>query len=339
MKKSIIYQMKWLLLIWVLLGGLFGLAGCSKNKNIIETFPKKITDLDSYKLVARLESVFPTGTKECGITTYYLKPDLYRVEIESQNLQDKQIILKNSEGVYVLIPSINKSFKIRSTWPINSSYPYLLQSLSKDIVSDENIVTTRNDGTTTLELKAKLFDDAMPSSQKIIFDNETALPKEVLTYDKNKNLVSRLIIDSIELNPNLSKDLFNKDKTMEAIRLLLAEETIEFDRVISYPTYYPEGSSLLEEVIRGGSLNRRAMMKFGGEVAYTIAEEFQAVNFDEQTLYLDGDIFIMGGVATIISNDVIFFFDNGVEYTVASTALDTLEMVRMADSLRIIREK
>ena len=270
---------------------------------------------------------------------YYLKPDLYRVEIESQNLQDKQIILKNSEGVYVLIPSINKSFKIRSTWPINSSYPYLLQSLSKDIVSDENIVTTRNDGTTTLELKAKLFDDAMPSSQKIIFDNETALPKEVLTYDKNKNLVSRLIIDSIELNPNLSKDLFNKDKTMEAIRLLLAEETIEFDRVISYPTYYPEGSSLLEEVIRGGSLNRRAMMKFGGEVAYTIAEEFQAVNFDEQTLYLDGDIFIMGGVATIINNDVIFFFDNGVEYTVASTALDTLEMVRMADSLRIIREK
>ena len=339
MKKSIIYQMKWLLLIWMLLGGLFGLAGCSKNKNIIETFPKKITNLDSYKLVARLESVFPTGTKECVITTYYLKPDLYRVEIESQNLQDKQIILKNSEGVYVLIPSINKSFKIRSTWPINSSYPYLLQSLSKDIVSDENIVTTRNDGTTTLELKAKLFDDAMPSSQKIIFDNETALPKEVLTYDKNKNLVSRLIIDSIELNPNLSKDLFNKDKTMEAIRLLLAEETIEFDRVISYPTYYPEGSSLLEEVIRGGSLNRRAMMKFGGEVAYTIAEEFQAVNFDEQTLYLDGDIFIMGGVATIINNDVIFFFDNGVEYTVASTALDTLEMVRMADSLRIIREK
>jgi hypothetical protein len=47
----------------------------------------------------------------------------------------------------------------------------------------------------------------------------------------------------------------------------------------------------------------------------------------------------MGGVATIINNDVIFFFDNGVEYTVASTALDTLEMVRMADSLRIIREK
>ena len=73
--------------------------------------------------------------------------------------------------------------------------------------------------------------------------------------------------------------------------------------------------------------------------AYTIAQEFQAVSVEEQILYLDGDIFIMGGVVTIINNDVLFFFDNGIEYTVASTALETLEMVRMAESLRIIREK
>ena len=33
----------------------------------------------------------------------------------------------------------NKNFKIKSTWPTNASYPYLLQSLAKDIANDENV--------------------------------------------------------------------------------------------------------------------------------------------------------------------------------------------------------
>ena len=67
------------LLMMILLTTL--LVSCKKNTNIVETFPEKITNLTSYKLVGKLETMFPTGTKECEVTAYYQKPDLYRVEI------------------------------------------------------------------------------------------------------------------------------------------------------------------------------------------------------------------------------------------------------------------
>lgn len=326
------------LLIIVLTGMVVFLIGCSKSRDLVKSFPKRITELDSYILDAKLESMFPTGSKECQVKTYYHKPDLYRVEIESNNVQDKQIIIKNKEGVFVLIPSINKNFKIKSSWPINSSYPYLLQSLSKDIVSDENIVVSKGDKTTTLELKAKIFDN-IDSTQKIIFENETGLPKEVLTYDGNKNLISRLLITNIEINPKLDEKLFKKEETMESIRLEYEGTPITFTREITYPTYYPVGTSLQGEVIRGGTLNKRSVMNFSGELSYTIIQEYQNATEVVQTTYSDGDLYIMGGTIGIIGKNIISFYDNGIEYTIASSSVSILEMVKMGESLRVDIEK
>lgn len=334
MKKSL----KVSLVLMLILGGMIYITGCSKTRNLVESFPKKVTELDSYILDAKLESMFPTGSKECMVKTYYQKPDLYRVEIESSNVQDKQIIIKNKDGVFVLIPSINKNFKIKSTWPINSSYPYLLQSLSKDIVNDENITISKTDKTTTLELKAKIFDN-IDSVQKIIFDNETGFPKEVLTYDSNKNLISRLLITNIDFNPKLDDKLFHMEKTMESIRLDYNEMPITFKREITYPTYYPVGTALKEEVIRGGTLNKRALMNFTGEASYTIIQEYLNATDVVQTTYLDGDIYIMGGTVSIVGKDIITFYDNGIEYTIASSTVNILEMVKMGESLRVDIEK
>ena len=88
------------------------LTSCKKNVNIVESFPEKITNLNSYKIVGKLETMFPTGTKECEVTAYYQKPDLFRVEIKNPNVEELQVIIKNAEGVFVIVPSINKTFKV-----------------------------------------------------------------------------------------------------------------------------------------------------------------------------------------------------------------------------------
>ena len=43
--------------------------------------------------------------------------------------QYKQIILKNPEGVFVVTPALNKSFKFQSDWPNNTSQIYLLKAV------------------------------------------------------------------------------------------------------------------------------------------------------------------------------------------------------------------
>ena len=43
----------------------------------------------------------------------------YKVSLVNTINNHEQVILKNSEGVYVVTPNLNKSFKFMSEWPSN----------------------------------------------------------------------------------------------------------------------------------------------------------------------------------------------------------------------------
>ena len=60
----------------------------------------------------------------------------YRVNLINQINNHEQVILKSGEDVYVVTPSLNKSFKFQSEWPDNGSQGYLIDSLVKDIKND-----------------------------------------------------------------------------------------------------------------------------------------------------------------------------------------------------------
>lgn len=333
MRKNI----KIIILIMLLMISL--LTSCKKNVNIVESFPEKITNLNSYKIVGKLETMFPTGTKECEVTAYYQKPDLFRVEIKNPNVEELQVIIKNAEGVFVIVPSINKTFKVNGSWPINSSYPYLLHSLSKDIVNDTELITDNNGTQTTLELKAKVFNNANLTKQKIIFDNETKLPTEVLMYDEQDNLFSRFVFNLIEENPKLENDLFVVNTTINTIRLNYESLPIEYERIITYPTYFKEGTSKTSEVITGGPEDKQVVMVYSGTTNLTIIEKYVNDVETVKTEYLQGDIYIMGGTVGIITDNILKFYDNGIEYTIASSSLDMYEIIKTAQSLRVTDEK
>ena len=309
------------------------LVGCKKTKNVEESFVQIVNDLSSYKLVGKLESNFPSGTKECIVTVYYKKPNLYRVELLNANSVEGQIMVKNNEGVHVIIPSVNKTFKVNSNWPNNSSYPYLLQSLANDIVSDDNIVTTNDGNYTTLELKAKLFNRDDGNTQKIIFD-ENQLPKEIYIYNKNNELISNFKITSIEKNISIDDTLFNTRETLETLNTYYQDNPLTFDRTINYPTYYPEGTSLKEEVIKGDASNKYAIMTFSGNVSYTITQKYLNNNERETIEYLNGDIYVSEGVFVVVDSNNITFYNEGIQYTIASNNIELLEMIKMGNSFK-----
>ena len=49
------------------------------------------------------------------------------------------MILRDDESVYVVTPSLNKSYKFTSEWPYNSSQAYILNTLVEDINTDNEI--------------------------------------------------------------------------------------------------------------------------------------------------------------------------------------------------------
>lgn len=335
MKKRVIKS----LLICFLMLLAFTTVSCKKNQDKVASFPEIVNDLKSYKLTGTLESNFPSGTKVSNITVYYKNPDLYRVELVLPNSLEKQVILKNVDGVYVLIPSLNKNFKVSSNWPLTTSYPYLLQSLAKDFIADEEKQVEKTDDFTTYKLKVKLFDNAEDMYQKIVFDNKTGLPTEVCVYKNDETLISHFKVDSLEVDVDVKDELFENNKTMETLKEVMTDEALDFDRAMSYPTYCPTGLMLKEEVKTGSGDDQRVILTYSGSSFITIIEKFITPYETIKTEYIDGDIYILGGVAAIVNNESIKFYEAGIEYTIASSNTEKLELVWIGDSLRLTNEK
>ena len=113
-------------------------VGCMKKgeNDIVKNLTKKIENSKAYHLTGTLEMVNNENSYLYDVDVSYQKEDNFRVSLKNQTNNHEQIILKNSEGVYVLTPSLNKSFKFQSEWPYNNSQSYLLQSILKDITDD-----------------------------------------------------------------------------------------------------------------------------------------------------------------------------------------------------------
>lgn len=330
MFKKIVYLL-------IIFSVLFITVSCKSGEKKVKDFPEYVNNLDSYKVTGKLYSMFPTGTKESLITVYFQKPENYRVEIDKSTNGDKQIILKNQEGLYVLIPSVNKTYQLKSGWPVNSSYPYLLQSLAKDYINDDSRVITENDNNTTVDLNVKLFNDVKVVKQTIVFDNETGLPLEVQMYDESNNLQSRFIYMNIEENPTLDKNLFCKNETQTAS--FETYGSIEYSRETTYPTYYPSSTSLKDEKKVSGSNQDITIMTFTGDVNYTIIQEYIYKSDKERSEYLESEIIVMGDFVGFINNNVLTFFSEGVLYTLASNEVSTLELLKIGNSLIVTQEK
>ena len=116
------------------------IVGCSKknSKEIYKELVDKLEDLDSYTLEGELQMFNDDNSFKYNVTVNYLEDDNFKVDLINKSNNHRQIILRNNDGVYVITPSLNKSFKFQSEWPYNNSQSYLIQTIIKDLENDEN---------------------------------------------------------------------------------------------------------------------------------------------------------------------------------------------------------
>ena len=109
------------------------LSGCGSKgeKDILKNLSKKV-DVEAYYLDGKLEIVNNEDSYQYDVEAAYKSKNNFRVSLKNKVNNHEQIILKNEEGVYVLTPSLNKSFKFQSEWPYNNSQSYLFQTVIQD---------------------------------------------------------------------------------------------------------------------------------------------------------------------------------------------------------------
>lgn len=327
--------MKKLFLIICLISLIF-ITGCGKTneENVIKKLNDKVGGLKAYQLSGELSISNNEDTYNYLVNVSYAKNDKFRVSLKNMANNHEQIILKNNDGVFVLTPSLNKSFKFQSDWPYNNSQVYLLGSIVDDMVEDKNAVV-KKDGT-----------DYVITS-KVVFANNSNLVKQKVTVDKDLNFKKVVILDNndtpqmtmvfktIDLKPNFSDKHFEISEIMNNQDNKLETSTSKLEDII-YPLYIPTGTSLTDQERITKTDGERVILTFEGEKPFILVEETVSIEEEFTTIPTYGEPYLLIDTIGALTDTSVSWISNGVEYYLVSDVMSQRELLEVAKSIATI---
>lgn len=314
-------------------------SGCWNEKiDVIGKLKKKINSLNSYQISGNLEVTNNETTYQYDIQVDYEADEKYRVSLKNKTNDHEQIILKNSSGVYVLTPSLNKSFKFQSEWPYNNSQSYLYQAILNDIENDdEAFVEEKEDGyiiTTTVNYsnnreltKQKIYVDKDINITKVEVLNEKEIVKIRMTY-KKVNEKPSFEKDYFELSNNLSQTSSDKEENA-------TETTSKIDSIV-YPLYIPENTKLESQDVIKTENGERIILTFAGDSPFTLIEEPVSEGNNQEVISVYGEIEFINDTIGSISGGTASWISDGIEYYAVSNTMDSAELLEVINSVNVL---
>lgn len=346
------------------------LAACGEasQEKVLKKLDKAWTGADGYEIEATMQMNTGTEPKTYKIEVWHSEPEFYKVEVRDEN-DVSQLILRNEEGVFVVTPSTNKSYKFQSEWPHKSSQAYLLEGLLQQIKSDKEAKMTEEDKAYVFVVGLEGDKSGLPAA-KIEIDKKTLKPQHVALLDESEKEQVTITFDKTEYDSKHTKDDYALDKYSENkenekgeaetkegeadvnadadadTEEVDAEADAEADAEESEAkpdttkdnttTYYP--SILLdaqlddEQTIQQDGVNR-TVLSYTGEKSFTLVQ--QPVTDSNQLLpvFAAGDPAQVGAAIGAITETSISWQQDGKEFFIASSDLSMDELLQVAGSL------
>jgi outer membrane lipoprotein-sorting protein len=191
------------------------LAGCGKKDagSVVKDLDGVMNKLDSYQGSGRM--VLHTGQEpqEYQVEVWFQNPHYYRISLKNDKKDITQIVLRNDEGVFVLTPHLNKSFRFQSDWPENQGQVYLYQSLVQSILLDNERQFTSDQNAYVFDVAAN-YQNGSLARQKIWLDKKNYSPKHVEVSDSNANVMVIVDFNQFEFGKKFEKDSFDMQRNM-----------------------------------------------------------------------------------------------------------------------------
>ena len=348
----------------LLLIGVFLLVGCSSNgsDNTIKDFKNSIKKSNSYEIKGTMELRSDEETFDYNINVKYLKENYYMVEMINQTNDYKQIILKNDEGLYVITPSLNKSFKFESNWPDNSSQAYILSSLIKDIEKDMETTVTNNKNGYVIKTKVNYPNNNDLKYQKIYLNKNNKLEKvevfgesdiakiivnfkeiDLKTNNKEKDFELKKFIDIENNQEEKNEDVVNNTQEKDKQELTNQEQcdnkTCESKTTSGqiteaiYPLYTPSNTYLTGSEVINTENDNRIILTFSGDKNYVLVEEAAMKALEHEIIPVYGEPIMLNDSIAALSTNSMYWTNNNVDYYIVSDDLTVSEMVFIATSL------
>lgn len=334
---------KWLYLLAGLLIVTF-LAGCgSKSKEeVIKELDSKVETMKGYKMDAKMTLTMGADAQEYKIQVWHNKPEMYRVHMKNAERDQSQMILRNKEGVFVLTPTLNKSYKFQSEWPKNSSQPYLYESLVQDLLEDKGVKLTETDKHYVFEAKTRYQYNKMLPLQEITFKKKDLSPVSVKVMDTDRNVKLAVKFSKAEFNSKFDEGSFDLKRNMTSAQMEVPVSTVEQakneDFVVKVPSAELNGATLVDEQEILTPNGKRVVLTYDGDKSFTLMQEqvevLETASMSSTTV--NGEPVDLGFTIGALTDNSLTWTDGNVEYMIASNNLSKEEMVMLAKSVQSV---
>ncbi len=263
--------------------------------------------IDDYEYEAVMTIKEKEQSVKYKMNVLYKKDDLYLVKMTNLSNNNLQIILKNKEGVFIIMPSSKKYFKFQSDWPTNSSNAYILKSLINDVANDDEATIIKTDDGYKITSDVSYKMNRNLKTQTIKLNKNTLLPTEVVVMDEALNPHITVTFGEFKTNQKIKDDVFDITNIMEKASLELGEQVMNKNKTFLYPEYSPEGVKLKNEI----KMTNYLTLVYKGEYSYTVSETIIDDELAVDKTYFSADpIVLVSGIGMISSNSLKFIYND-----------------------------
>ena len=315
----------------------FLVSGCGKysEKDIIKDLDKKINDIDSYYVSGNLELVNNDDVYHYDVEVGYEKGQ-YRVSLTNTANNHTQVILKNEDGVYVVTPSLNKSFKFQSDWPYSNSQIYLLEAIVRDIQDDDERIFKETKNGYTFMTSVNYPNNRNLVKQKVTLSKKLKI-KKVEVYNSDSVICMIMNFKKIDYSPSFKKNYFSLNTVMKTYSV---EEEVKQTGFLSdsiYPLMIPSGTKLTNEEKIDKGEGERIIMTFDGEKPFLLVEETANIADEFTVIPTYGEPYQLMDTLGVMTNNSLNWTSNGIEYYLVSDVLNQDEMLEVAQSIGVVQ--
>ena len=208
-------RISWMLAMVLVLSVLLAACGKKDAAAVVKDLNEVVGEMESYQGAGVMTLHTGETPQQYKVEVWHQKPSYYRIALTNAKKDITQIVLRNDEGVFVLTPSQNKSFRFQSNWPDNQGQVYLYETLIRSITGDSTRQFVDEKDSYVFDVAANYNTHALVR-QKIWLNKADYAPKQVEVSDSNANVVVDVKFDNFKFGAEFGKDAFDMQRNMTA---------------------------------------------------------------------------------------------------------------------------
>lgn len=323
-------------LIFIFVCCVFVLTACGKasQEDVVEKIGEKWGEAKGYELSASMEIKTGSEPRKYDVNVWHTKPDFYRVEVTAQSEKVTQMIVRNEEGVFVVTPSLSKTYKFQSDWPKQNSQAYLIGTLGEDILADKKLQMEDGEDAYVFNAATRNGDKTGMPSQVITVDKKTLLPQRVAIFNAAGEEQIAITFNEVKLGITHKAEEYAVEKFLDKEEKDTASADIENKE---FQTHYPiiqwDHTKLVEEQAIQDQGTERVILTYEGEKAFTLMQQPAVMQETKLPVFAPGDPADLGFAIGAITDHSVSWEKDGVSFFIASTKLTREEMIEVAASV------